>query len=70
MTVSKCLDRGMEALWLLTVLLVPLVFLDRDYVKSEAVIGYVEVPKIALLRLLACDQSTVAQPDIGVRCCK
>ena len=53
MTVSKWLDWGMEGLWLLTVLLVPLVFLDRDYVKSEAVIGYVEVPKIALLRLLA-----------------
>ena len=52
-TVSKWLGRGMEALWLLTVLLVPLVFLDRDYAKSEAIIGYVEVPKIALLRLLA-----------------
>ena len=47
-TVSKWLDRGMEVLWLLTVLLVPLVFLDRDYAKSEAVTGYVEVPKVAL----------------------
>jgi len=51
--VSKWLERGMEPLWLLAVFLVPLVFLDRDYAKSEAVIGYVEVPKIALLRLLA-----------------
>jgi tetratricopeptide (TPR) repeat protein len=43
----------MEFLWLLAVLLVPLAFLDRDYVVSEAVISYVEVPKIALLRTLA-----------------
>mgnify|MGYP000359639499 FL=1 len=48
------LDRGMEALWLLAVFLVPLAYLDPDYAKSEAIIGYLEVPKmIALLRVLA-----------------
>jgi hypothetical protein len=50
---SKWLGLGIEALWLLTVLFVPLAFLDPDYAKSEAVIGYLEVPKLALLRLLA-----------------
>ena len=46
-------NRGMEFLWLLVVVLVPLAFLDRGYVISEAVISYVELPKIALLRMLA-----------------
>jgi hypothetical protein len=46
------LDRGMEALWLLTLFLVPLAFFDRDYAKSETIIAYVEVPKVALLRTL------------------
>ena len=40
----------MEFLWLLTVFLVPLAFFDRDYAKSETIIAYVEVPKVALLR--------------------
>ena len=42
----------MEFLWLLTVFLVPLAFFDRDYAKSETIIAFVEVPKIALLRTL------------------
>ncbi len=42
----------MEALWLLTVVLVPLAFLDPDYVFSEAEIAFVEIPKIAILRTL------------------
>lgn len=42
----------MEGLWLLTVVLVPLAFLDRNFIYSEAVIAYLEVPKIALLRTL------------------
>lgn len=46
------LNRGMEFLWLLTVFVVPLAFFDRDYAKSETIIAYVEVPKIALLRSL------------------
>jgi O-antigen ligase len=49
---QRWLDRGIEALWLLTVVFVPLVFLSPDYAKSEAVIGYLEVPKLALLRVL------------------
>ncbi len=39
-------------MWLLTLLLVPLAFLSPDYILSEAVIAYVEVPKIAVLRTL------------------
>ncbi|MDP6130273.1 MAG: tetratricopeptide repeat protein, partial [Dehalococcoidia bacterium] len=49
---SLWVNRGLEALWLLTVFLVPLAFLDRDYARSEALIAYAEVPKIALLRTL------------------
>ena len=44
--------RGLESLWILTVLLVPLVFLGKDYAISEADIANVEVPKVALLRSL------------------
>jgi tetratricopeptide (TPR) repeat protein len=51
-TISLWINRGLELLWLLTVVLVPLVFLDPDSFLSEAVIAYVEVPKIALLRTL------------------
>ena len=46
-------SRGLEVLWLLTVFLVPLAFLDKEYVISEAAIAYVEIPKVALLRTLA-----------------
>lgn len=51
---SICLwiGRSLEALWLLMALLVPLAFLSQDYVVSEAIISYAEVPKIALLRTL------------------
>jgi tetratricopeptide (TPR) repeat protein len=49
---SIWISRGLESLWLLTVVLVPIAFLDRDYLISEAVISYVEVPKVALLRTL------------------
>ena len=56
-TLALWINRSIEALWLLTVVLVPLAFLGRSegqnfYAVSEAVIGYVEVPKIALLRTL------------------
>jgi hypothetical protein len=46
------LNRAIEALWLLTVFLVPLAFFGQDYAKSETIIAYVEVPKVALLRTL------------------
>ena len=45
-------NRVLEGLWLLTVLLVPIAFFDPDRFLSEAVIAYVEVPKIAILRTL------------------
>ena len=44
------LNRAMEILWLLVVFLVLLAFLDPDYVQSKAVIVYLEVQKVALLR--------------------
>ena len=55
---SLWINRGLELLWLLAVILIPLAFLGRTendplYGLSEAVISYVEVPKIALLRTLA-----------------
>ena len=46
------INRALEALWLLTVVLVPLVFVNRGYMISEANIDYLELPKIALLRTL------------------
>ncbi|MCH7622055.1 MAG: O-antigen ligase family protein [Chloroflexi bacterium] len=52
-TLVLWIGRGLEGLWLLLVFLVPLTFIDRDYAVSEAVISYLEVPKIALLRTLA-----------------
>ena len=47
------INRALEFLWLAAVVLVPLAFLDREYVVSEAVIAYVEVPKVAILRTVA-----------------
>lgn len=52
-TILVWLNRGMESLWLLAVLLAPLIFFNHDYAISEAIIAYVEVPKVALLRTLA-----------------
>ena len=49
----RWLNWGIEALWISAVVLVPLAFLDRQYSISEAVIAYVEVPKVTLLRSLA-----------------
>ena len=47
------IGRVLESLWLLTVLLVPLVYLHKGYVISEAEIANVEVPRAALLLALA-----------------
>ena len=44
------LNRSLEALWLLTIVLVPLAFIDNGFFVSEAAIGYLEVPKVVLLR--------------------
>lgn len=49
-TFSALLNKIIEALWLLTVVLVPLAFLDQDHIFSEAEIAFVEIPKIAILR--------------------
>ena len=52
-TLTRVINRSLEALWLLAAFLIPLAFLDQNYAISEAAIGYVEVPKVALLRTLA-----------------
>ncbi len=44
------MDRAMELLWLLAAFLVPLIFVSPGYMVSEASIGFVEIPKITLLR--------------------
>ena len=51
-TLSLWISRSLEFLWLIAVVLVPLAFLGRDTTLSEAAIGYIEVPKVALLRTL------------------
>ena len=57
----------MEALWLLAVVLVPIAFLDRDYIYSEAVIAYLEVPKVALLRTLVALMTVLWLIEWGVK---
>jgi tetratricopeptide (TPR) repeat protein len=51
-TVILWISRCLETLWLLGVVLVPIVFFRPENFLSEAVIAYLEVPKIALLRTL------------------
>ena len=45
-------NRGLETLWLLAVVLVPLAFLGRDFGEWSSVIGSFELPKIVILRTL------------------
>ena len=45
-------ERSMEVLWLLTALLIPLIFVPTDFITSESVNAYVEVPKTTTLRIL------------------
>ena len=52
-TLTQQVERGMEFLWLLTAAAVPLIFLKPEWILSEAVNAYVEVPKTAALRTLA-----------------
>lgn len=47
------INRGLEILWLLTVIFVPLVFLGRSYGEWSSILESYELPKIALLRTLA-----------------
>ena len=44
--------RSLEVLWLLTLVMVPLIFVPTDFILSEAVNAYVEVPKTVALRTL------------------
>jgi tetratricopeptide (TPR) repeat protein len=66
-TLCLWINRGLESLWLLAAVLVPLAFLDRDFAVSEAVIAYVEVPKIALLRTLAALMAVLWMVEWGLR---
>jgi len=48
----RYVEYGMETLWLATIALVPIIFVPPDYILSEAVNSYVEVPKTVALRVL------------------
>ena len=49
---TRWINRGLEFLWLMTVLAVPLAFVDRESFLSELELAYVDVPKTVLLRTL------------------
>ena len=51
-TLTKYVEYGIEVLWLATIALVPLIFVPPDYLLSEAVNSYVEIPKTVALRIL------------------
>ena len=53
LTTSPWTSHALEVVWLLAVFLVPLAFLDRDYLISETELAFVDLPKIALFRTLA-----------------
>ena len=61
------INRALELLWLMALMLVPLAFLGRDIAVSEAVISYVEVPKITLLRSLAGLMAVLWLVEWGIR---
>lgn len=64
---STWINRSLEILWLMAVVLVPLVYLGRDSTLSEAAIAYVEVPKVALLRTLVALMVILVLVEWGVR---
>ena len=49
---SIYVERGIEGLWLLTAALVPLIFVPTNFMMSEAINAYVEVPKTTAFRFL------------------
>ena len=49
---TSWINRGLECLWLLTVLAIPLVFVEREAFLSELELAYVDVPKTVVLRTL------------------
>ncbi len=51
-SLTRYTEYGIEALWLATIALVPLIFVPTGYLLSEAVNSYVEIPKTAALRIL------------------
>ncbi len=51
-TLTHYVERALEFLWLFTAALVPLIFVPTDFMLSEAVNAYVEIPKTTALRTL------------------
>ena len=51
-SLTRYVGLGIETLWLATIALVPLIFVPPDYILSEAVNSYVEIPKTVALRIL------------------
>ena len=51
-TLVTYVERSLEFLWLLTAAMVPLIFVDKTFMLSEAVNAYVEVPKTTAFRTL------------------
>ena len=49
---TRWIHSGLECLWLLTLVAVPLAFVDREAFLSESELAYVDVPKTVLLRTL------------------
>lgn len=52
---------------MLAVFLIPLTFVNQDYINSEAQIAYVEMPKVALLRILAGVMALLWLTDWAIR---
>jgi Tfp pilus assembly protein PilF len=61
------INRSLEFLWLMAVVLVPLVYFGRDSTLSEAAIAYIEVPKVALLRTLVALMVILGLIEWGIR---
>ena len=52
-TPAVWINRAMECLWILAVVLVPLAFLGRNYGEWSSAIGSYELPKLTILKTLA-----------------
>ena len=61
------ISRGIETLWLLTVILVPLTFVSRDDLVSSSAIAFLEVPKIAVLRTLVALMAMLWLVEWGIK---
>ena len=60
-------NRGLETLWLLAVVFVPLIYLGRTYAEWSSVLGSYELPKIVLLRTLVSLMAVLWLFELGLR---